>query len=882
MAPDYSDIELQLVKMVKNYGHFFDDKELVSDSEDWLYICDTQTYDLLLVQAHKKNTPITMRGDWHGRKCYEYLEGLDHPCSFCPMANVRRDSHYVWTYHNELLQSELFLKDIIIDWNGRPAKLQTTIDITSQERRDEVMQEYIQSRNILTNILSRLMDEMSVESTFQSICKDIGLFFGADRVIITDYCSENLNTCWSADGTPFMQITTKLSPEGQKALTAATNNMRYISIPDLENAVGLADPIKKYWISKGIRSMLLIPLHYNGEFAGTLSLHNISKHMSEIDTLTLIGMAIIKNIYSHKLEAVSEAKLYTDPLTGALNLSGLKKQAYNLFRENPGVKYSIAVCDIRYFGGINRRFSFELGDRILKKTAANFAATLGPDETFCRISADQFCVVRKYENQLATRKIFEEFVEKMQCFDELSAVNVTIDYQAGVYIPENTGEGFSISQAIDKANIARRTLKDFHGSGVTFFSNDMLESNKREIELIQDFKNALQSNEITVYYQPQCRYSEKRIAGAEALVRWNSPKHGFVSPAEFIPLLERHGLIFELDRYVWELVCKHQRKWIDMGFKCPISVNVSRYDVLRNGICAELCGLLDKYGIPKELLPLEITETAYIKSSSELISVVDMLKGSGFIVEMDDFGSGYSSLNALKDVAVDLLKLDMKFLDMSGESKGRGGSILNCIVRMTRWLNLPVLAEGVETKEQAEYLKSIGCDLMQGYYFARPMPADEFEKILIENYSESDAKSDNEMMSAGAFMESIVSNPILFNHIGAAAIIEYHNKEAEALLINDSFFEMIDCTREEYKPYMKQMNMYTVDVQKKNNAADIFEGVVKGPLTHDFVLKRKDGSQRKIRLYCRRLLADGNRHILLLTLDDITDITADKDAASAV
>ncbi len=872
MTSNRSGIEHGLVKIATCYGHYFDDQELISSSEDWLYICDTETYELYLVQS-KNNILTELRGDWHGRTCYEYLEGRNSPCEFCPLKKTRRDSHYVWMHDNELLGKKLFFKDIIIDWYGRPAKFQTAIDITSHECRDEVMEQYINSKNILTSILSRLMDEKPVLSNLKSICRDIGSYFGASRVLITDYCTGDLNVCWSSDDTAFTQVYTELSPEGEQALSDATKGLRYISIPDVENADKLDENIKKYWISCGIKSMTFIPMRYDGKFIGTLSLHNVTRHGSEVDTLNLIGMAVVKNIYSHVLEVSSENKLYTDPLTGALNLSGLKKKSGELISANPGVKYSIAVCDIRYFGGINRRFSFELGDRILKKTAEVFSKMLGPDELFCRISADQFCLMKKFESCEKSEQNFSAFIERMQCFEELNAANVTIEFQAGLYVPERLTGNFSISRAIDKANIARRTLKDYHGSKVAFFSNDMLETSKREIELIQDFKTALHNNEITVYYQPQCLYSKNSIAGAEALVRWISPKHGFVSPAEFIPLLERNGLIYDLDRYVWELVCKHQRRWIDMGYRCPISVNVSRYDVLRNGICDELCSLLDRYGIPKELFPLEITETAYIKSSSELINVVDMLKNSGFIVEMDDFGSGYSSLNALKDVAVDLLKLDMKFLDMNELSRARGGSILNCVVRMTRWLNLPVLAEGVETKDQAEYLKSIGCDLMQGYYFAKPMPADEFEKMLEQSFDIEKNSAASEMISAGAFMESIVSNPTLFNHMGAAAIVEYYNKECEALLVNDGFYEMLDCTRDEYKPYLKQMNMYTVDIQEHADAADIFEAIVKGSHTHDFKIKRKDGSLRHTRLYCRRLLSDGDRHILLLTLDDITGIS---------
>ena len=860
-----------LVSMAKCYGHYYGDANFIANTEDWLYICDTENYDLLMVQENSESTHHECSRDWHGKKCYDYIFGFNSPCSFCPIKNVQHDNYYVWTYDDKEKGRSLFLKNILIDWDHRPAMLQSHIDISSQKRRNEVMNEYIISRNLVMNVLSCLMEEKPVKEIFKSVCQDIGEFFQSDRVLITEYYTGSLNTCWSRIGDGFVQVCTEITGDGRAKLTKATENLRSIWIPDVENAAHLADDIKEYWLSCGIRSMLMIPMHYNGEFVGTLSLHNISSHYSEIDTLNLIGLSVVKILYANMLESLSERQLYTDPLTGVMNLSGLKRKVYEIIKSKPNEKYCFCVFDIRYFGGINRRFSFELGDSILKKTADVFKKQMGEDTVFCRIEADKFCFFKKFRDYESTQRSFQKFVNKMQCFEELSAINLPIDYQAGMYVTDKAGE-CSISQAIDKANSARSTLKDYHSSKLAFFNEDMLEQHKHEVELIQDFKSALADNEITVYYQPQCRYTQNKLAGAEALVRWYSPKHGFVSPSEFIPLLERNGLIYDLDRYVWELVCKHQRKWLDKGYCCPVSVNVSRYDVLRNGICEELCSLLDKYGIPKKMFPLEITETAYIKSSSELINVVDMLKEAGFTVEMDDFGSGYSSLNALKDVSVDMLKLDMKFLDMNGIN-GKGGSILNCIVRMTRWLNMPVLAEGVETKDQAEYLKNIGCDLMQGYYFAKPMPADEFEAVLEKYRNSTDGNDDAVQISTGMFLESVVSNPMLFNHMGAAAIVEYYNGECEALLVNDSFFKMIGCSRDEYNPYMKHMFAYSSDKMNCDNAAARFDSVISGAGAYDFTNSGKADLPEKIRLICKKIRSDDDgRSIILITLTDISPI----------
>lgn len=863
---------LDLTGLAKNYGYYFGDEEIVSDSEDWLYICDSETYDMLLFQQKKDNRVTDKLGDWHGRKCYEFMEGKDHPCEFCPLKNLRRDNYYFWTHKNEMLGVEAFLKVIDIDWNGRRAMLHTGTNINSQVRRNEVMTEYLLSRNALTSVLSCLMDENPIEDNFSKICGIIGSFFGADRALITDYTPNRLNAAWSKSGEPFTQIATTISDEEKKNITDATIHLRYLRIEDVSAADKLDPRIREYWTACGIRSILLIPMHYNGDFIGTISLHNIRSHFPSIETLNLVGMSVAKCIHAYGVERGAEEKLYTDPLTGIPNFASLKRRSAELMVQHPDTTYFFCVMDIKFFSLFNRRYSYQMGDKVLISAADILKRNMHPDEACCRISADQFCFFAKYPKEDAENRIrrrFDRFNELIQDTDVMKSVNYKLEFQCGIYV---FNEKISISEAIDKANLARRSLKSYQSSDIAFYSSELMDGQKRETELIQDFKSALKNHELSVYFQPQCNYAQNKMVGAEALVRWHSPKHGNVSPAEFIPILERHGMIYKLDRYVWEQVCIYQRKWLDMGIRCPISVNVSRYDVLREDICKELCGLLEKYDIPKELLPIEITETAYIKNSDELINVVDRLKALGFTVEMDDFGSGYSSLNALKDVAVDLIKLDMKFLDAK-DTSGKGGSILNCIVRMTRWLGLEVLAEGVETREQAEYLKNIGCDFMQGYYFSRPIPAEEFEKKLV---SSQPASSDNPVNSGvtdvAELMDSVMSNPLFFDLMGPAAIAESGGNDLEALMINDSFFKMLGCTREEYQPYFRHMDRYDKLLGDREHSIAHFKSSISDKLTHDFTIMTDDGTVRRIRTFCRKLFSDGDKDIFLMLFDDISEM----------
>lgn len=264
------------------------------------------------------------------------------------------------------------------------------------------------------------------------------------------------------------------------------------------------------------------------------------------------------------------------------------------------------------------------------------------------------------------------------------------------------------------------------------------ETDGSDRELLRELKGAIADGQFEVWFQPQVDFSERRLLGAEALVRWRHPQKGMISPNKFISLFENFHCIGILDKYVFRKVCSYISKWSENGWideSIPVSVNLSRNDIFYNGFYEELLDILKEHGISPGSVNIEITESAYLQNSEQLMAVVDKLRSAGLQIAMDDFGSGYSSLNSLKDISIDRLKLDMKFLSSSVNPE-RSKTILSSIIAMAKKLDLSVMAEGVETLEQAQMLQDFGCEHMQGYYFAKPMPADEFEKLL-KTYSES-------------------------------------------------------------------------------------------------------------------------------------------------
>ena len=310
-------------------------------------------------------------------------------------------------------------------------------------------------------------------------------------------------------------------------------------------------------------------------------------------------------------------------------------------------------------------------------------------------------------------------------------------------------------------------------------------------EMLSCAEKAFEEKQFCVFYQPQVNHSNKRMVGAEALVRWIHPEYGMMSPVEFIPLFEENGLVTRLDLYVFEELCGLLGRCLENNMQVvPISFNVSRHDLFSCDFIEKMEDIRKKYNIPVEYLRVEITESAAVEGSANLKKRIDSLHSLGYVVEMDDFGSGYSSLNFLKEIDVDIIKLDMIFL--RGDIGGRGGVIISSVVSMANWLGTPVIAEGVETEEQADYMRSIGCDHIQGYLYSMPVPEKEFiEKLSSVRIASARPgmnfidKLDTENFWNPNSLETMVFN----NFVGGAAIFSFENGKFEVIRVNEKYLK---------------------------------------------------------------------------------------------
>lgn len=312
-------------------------------------------------------------------------------------------------------------------------------------------------------------------------------------------------------------------------------------------------------------------------------------------------------------------------------------------------------------------------------------------------------------------------------------------------------------------------------------------------QLFEELDAALAEKQFVVYFQPQCNHTNGMLVGAEALARWMHPVRGLQSPASFIPAMEESRTIARLDQFVFEEICRFQRQRLDDGDTLvPISMNVSKVDLSEEGFLSRLEQIRRRYELPTKYIRIEITESFTASAVEQVSAAVKQLHELGYLVEMDDFGSGLSSLNVLKDIEFDIIKLDMSFL--AGTVGGRGGAILSSVIRMAQWLGTPVIAEGVETKEQADYMRSIGCSFVQGFLYSKPLPEEQFLRCLRDNSTERLLPQSEfvETLDARRFWDPESLETLVFNqYVGGAAIFLYRNEVVEVLRVNTNYLKEI-------------------------------------------------------------------------------------------
>ncbi|MCL2077822.1 MAG: GGDEF domain-containing protein [Oscillospiraceae bacterium] len=452
-----------------------------------------------------------------------------------------------------------------------------------------------------------------------------------------------------------------------------------------------------------------------------------------IIAIACIIILSIKHWLSKKryAETVNERDFlkYTDPLTGGPSYEKFLDEVTAIFAsKNEKENYAVISMDINKFRTINDRDGYDVGNRILVDLAQVVQDNLNTGEAYTRKNADLFYILLKYNYEADIFARVDDIISESNY--NLNDLKITLLF--GVYMVDDSNIDFR--SILDHADLARRTIKNSSESRCAFFDNNLLTKIREEKKIESVMEYALERNEFRVYLQPKYDLRDRSsIIGAEALVRWFRDGK-MIPPGGFIPLFEKNGFILKIDRFVFEEVCKQQRIWLSRGYDVRvISVNMSRVNLQQPNFVRDLYRICNKYNVPTKYFEIEITESVAFENLEILTRVFNELKNYGFYISIDDFGTGYSSLNMLKDLPVDVLKIDRSFLTDSGKNE-RANSIISHVIKLALSLHMKTICEGIETSDQVSLLSGLGCDMAQGFYFDRPMSIEEYEKKLYSHY----------------------------------------------------------------------------------------------------------------------------------------------------
>ncbi len=457
--------------------------------------------------------------------------------------------------------------------------------------------------------------------------------------------------------------------------------------------------------------------------------------------LILLGLVVLAALVFVLISLIKSRRASElDPLTGGRNRSKFIDDTKKLIKKTSADKWALILFDINKFKYVNDRLGYAEGDRMLERLYKTISDNMEDDEIFARLADDNFaCTILNASDADITARmnsIFSEFERRNSLF-----VKYPVAFSAGVCRLDqckDMGRDIDINTALDRCTIAKRTLKGLHYSSIAFYDGKIRDKALREKDYENIMPTALEQREFECYLQPKYGLKSRHIEGAEALIRWNSKEFGFVFPNEFIPLSEKNGFVVELDFFILEEVCRTMRRWLDDGRKpVVVSVNQSRLHLNYDDYIWRLREIVDKYEIPYEYIELELTESVFMENMDKLLTIMHKLHEIGFKLSLDDFGSGYSSLNMLKDIPVDVVKIDREFFNGTVNSE-KGRAVISTVVDLAKNLDMEVISEGVETLEQVEFLTEINCAMVQGYYFAKPMPISSFEELWYKDTAEKE------------------------------------------------------------------------------------------------------------------------------------------------
>lgn len=699
---------------------------LLNEISELVYVSDPETYELLFVNQTGCQT-LHLENYKH-KKCYEVLQGKTSPCEFCTNDRLCDDNFYTWEFTNPSIGRHFLLKDKIIQWRGKTARMEIAFDITERELQKQELKNMLDVQTLITNCVRMLYAVDDLDQTINAVLTQIGEFLVSDRAYVFEIKDELMNNTheWTAPG-----ISPQLEKLQQLDLSLISDWLPFfekndcIIIDDVEQLQKTNPAAYATLHAQEITSLIAAPIFLDNKLAGYIGIDNYDSEKIKNSSYLLLSMSIfLSYAIRHRNHVDMLHRLsYHDLLTNALNRNAFM-DVLSQFRPGQYASAGIIYIDINGMKEINDFYGHHQGDKILITTVAKVFNLFKPDELF-RIGGDEFVIIT-YD--LTETDVYEKFNLLRNIFCEKT--NLPFSIATGSCWVKSPSDLNSLLQQADSAMYTDKK-KFYYGKEKTSRYRHNLDDilNLANYSALQE---ALTAGQFCIYFQPKISLDTEEFIGSEALIRYINQAGEIIAPNNFIPILEEARLIKMLDLYVFEEVCKQINIWKERKMRVkPVSINLSRSTLSYHFLADQLLALITKHNIDISLLELEVTETAEVDNQLVFSQALEKLKEYGFSISIDDFGVRNASLSLFTTINFDILKLDRSLVKTLAQNQ-KARILIRSLAVICSDLGIKLIAEGVETLEQLDILKELRCNEVQGYLFSKPLPLNDFENKYLQ------------------------------------------------------------------------------------------------------------------------------------------------------
>lgn len=699
---------------------------LLNEISELVYVSDPETYELLFVNQTGCQT-LHLENYKH-KKCYEILQGKTSPCEFCTNDRLCDDNFYTWEFTNPSIGRHFLLKDKIIQWRGKTARMEIAFDLTERELQKQELKNMLDVQTLITNCVRMLYAVDDLDQTINAVLTQIGEFLVSDRAYVFEIKDELMNNTheWTAPG-----ISPQLEKLQQLDLSLISDWLPFfekndcIIIDDVEQLQKTNPAAYATLHAQEITSLIAAPIFLDNKLAGYIGIDNYDSEKIKNSSYLLLSMSIfLSYAIRHRNHVDMLHRLsYHDLLTNALNRNAFM-DVLSQFRPGQYASAGIIYIDINGMKEINDFYGHHQGDKILITTVAKVFNLFKPDELF-RIGGDEFVIIT-YD--LTETDFYEKFNLLRNIFCEKT--NLPFSIATGSCWVKSPSDLNSLLQQADSAMYTDKK-KFYYGKEKTSRYRHNLDDilNLANYSALQE---ALTAGQFCIYFQPKISLDTEEFIGSEALIRYINQAGEIIAPNNFIPILEEARLIKMLDLYVFEEVCKQINIWKERKMRVkPVSINLSRSTLSYHFLADQLLALITKHNIDISLLELEVTETAEVDNQLVFSQALEKLKEYGFSISIDDFGVRNASLSLFTTINFDILKLDRSLVKTLAQNQ-KARILIRSLAVICSDLGIKLIAEGVETLEQLDILKELRCNEVQGYLFSKPLPLNDFENKYLQ------------------------------------------------------------------------------------------------------------------------------------------------------